>query len=379
MTDPRELLADYVRNRSHPAFREIVERYYDLVHSTAARRVRGRSELARDVAQTVFMDLTRQASKLPPDVQLGGWLHRHTCFVTSKMIREEQRRRTREAQAVRMNPREPTTDAAFAEIAPLLDEAIEELTESDRTAIVLRFFERREFRAVGETLATTEDAARMRVSRAVDRLRTILTGRGVTISAVALTALLFDHSVSAAPTGAADQVLTSIASKSAAHLATLKLGSLAAGGAVVVAAGIAITLAVTRQASSAPSTAPAPTTRAAVATAPSASTFVASLSGTKGMNFKGVMMTDGGTRKVSGTLPATFTTQGNDVKFAFQISGKGRIAIDVSENGKRLGSSNTGAAPFGGVLATFLRGGNTIDLFTTFDKDDDPASALKGR
>src|SRR4051794_4176788 len=120
MSETRELLADYVRDRSQPAFRELVERYYDLVYSTAARRVAGQSEAARDVAQTVFMDLARQANRLPPEVQLGGWLHRHTCFVTGKLIREEQRRKAREAEAATMNTREATTDATFAELAPML-------------------------------------------------------------------------------------------------------------------------------------------------------------------------------------------------------------------------------------------------------------------
>jgi RNA polymerase sigma factor (sigma-70 family) len=382
MPETRELLSDYVRSRSQPAFRELVERYYDLVYSTAARRVSGRDDQARDVAQNVFMDLARQASKLPPDVQLGGWLHRHTCFATSKLIREEQRRKDREAEAATMNPRQATTDATFAELAPVLDEIIEALPEDDRAAILLRFFERREFKAVGQSLATSEDAARMRVSRAVNKLRMLLQVRGVTISAAALAALMLDHSVAAAPAGAASVAAQQVfiaASGTAIKVAALNLGTLAAGGAIVVATGIAITLAVTGSASSAPTTAPAtrPTTRVA-STAP-ASTFMASVSGSKGASFKGLIVSDGVVQKVSGALPKKFTAQGNDVKFAIQLSGKGWIAIDVSENGKRLGSSSSGDTSFGGVLATFVRGANTINLFTTFDKTKDPAEALKDR
>jgi RNA polymerase sigma factor (sigma-70 family) len=384
MTETHQLLAEFVRSRSQPAFRELVERYYDLVYSTAARRVGEGSQQARDVAQHVFMDLANAAQKLPPDVQLGGWLHHHTCFVTSKLIRTEKRRQNRETEAARMNPRESTTDANFDQIAPLLDDAIDELPESDRTAIVLRFFERRDFRSVGESLATSEDAARMRVSRAIDKLRGILSRRGVTVSAVALASLMFDQSVRAAPAGAVttalEQVLRSSAVQGTAKLIAIKVGAVAAGGAIVVAAGIAITLAVTGSASSAPSSAPAttqPTTRAAT-TAP-LTTFVAKLTGTKGAPFKGLIVSDGVTQKVSGTLPQKLTTQGNDVKFAIQLNGKGWIAIDVSENGKSLGSSNTGDTTFGGVLATFLRGKNDMSLFTTFDKDQDPAGALKDR
>jgi RNA polymerase sigma factor (sigma-70 family) len=384
MTETHELLAEFVKDRSHRAFSELVERYYDLVYSTAARRVGEGSQQARDVAQHVFMDLANAAHKLSPDVQLGGWLHHHTCFVTSKLIRTEKRRQNRETEAARMNSRESTTDANFDEIAPVLDEAIDELPESDRTAIVLRFFERRDFRCVGETLATSEDAARMRVSRALDKLRGILSRRGVTVSAVALASLMFDQSVKAAPTGAVatalEQVLRSSAVQGAAKLIAIKVGAVAAGGAIVVAAGIAITLAVTGSASSAPTTAPAtPATTRAATTAP-ASTFVAKLTGTKNVPFKGLIVADGVTQKVSGTsLPQKFTVAGNDVKFAIQLSGKGWIMIDVSENGKSLGSSSSGDTTFGGVLATFLRGQANMNMFTTFDKDTDPAGAMKDR
>jgi RNA polymerase sigma factor (sigma-70 family) len=378
MADPAQLLADFVKNRSQPAFRELVERYYDLVYSTAARRVGDGGQQARDVAQTVFMDLARQAGKLPPNVQLGGWLHRHTCFVTSKLIREETRRQNRETEAARMNRRESTTDATFDEIAPLLDEAIEQLPEDDRSAIVMRFFERRDFRSVGETLSTTEDAARMRVSRAIDKLRAILTGRGATVPAVVLAALLLDQTVKPAPAGAATSAANQVFRAAGSKLIAMKIGATAAGGAVVIAAGVALTLAIPRSASSAPTTAPA-TTRVATTAPAAVPKFVAKLSGTKGTKFNGMIITDGKVNKVSGTLPATFTEQGNDVKLAFQKTNeKGSIALSVSEDGKELGSSSTGEA-YAGVLAQFLRGQNQISLFTTFDKDDDPGSALKGR
>ena len=92
MTDSRQLLADYARNGSEEAFRELVTRYLSLVYSTAIRLVGGDAHLAEDVAQTVFVDLARKARTLPGDVMLGGWLHRNTCFVAAKTMRGERRR-----------------------------------------------------------------------------------------------------------------------------------------------------------------------------------------------------------------------------------------------------------------------------------------------
>ena len=102
MTDSWKLLEDYVENGSETAFRELVSRYINLVYSTAVRLVDSDTHLAEDVVQTVFMDLARQARALSKDVMLGGWLHRHTCFVAAKAMRSNRRRQFRERQAVEM-------------------------------------------------------------------------------------------------------------------------------------------------------------------------------------------------------------------------------------------------------------------------------------
>jgi len=111
------------------------------------------------VTQTFFLDLARQAQTLPAEMRLGSWLHRHTCFVAANTLRGERRRQTRERQAVEMNALQNHLEADFSRVAPLLDEAINDLAEADRTAILLRFFEQQDFRAVGAVLGSTEDAA----------------------------------------------------------------------------------------------------------------------------------------------------------------------------------------------------------------------------
>jgi RNA polymerase sigma factor (sigma-70 family) len=206
MDDSRKLLADYVKNGSESAFRELVTRYINLVHSTAVRLVNGDAHLAEDITQTVFADLARKAHSLPADVMLGGWLHRDAYLVAGTTMRGERRRHYRERQAVAMNLPDDHTAANLALVAPILDEAINQLEPADRTAILLRFFEQREFRAVGEAMGSNEDAARMRVSRALDKLQTLLKNRGVTFSAAALGAALAAGAVSAAPLGLAATV-----------------------------------------------------------------------------------------------------------------------------------------------------------------------------
>ena len=181
LTDSLKLLRDYADHGNEAAFRELVERYIDLVYSTAVRRVGGDADLARDVTQAVFTDLARKARSLRNVELLGGWLHRHTGFVAGGMVRSERRRQIREQEAAYMNAPNDSPDALWQQLAPVLDETIDSLAPSDRQVILLRFFERRDFRAIGGALGISDDAAQKRVSRALEKLRELLASRGVTL------------------------------------------------------------------------------------------------------------------------------------------------------------------------------------------------------
>ncbi len=249
MTDTAQLLRQYVEHGSEPAFRELVERHLGLVYSAALRMVGGDAHLAQDVAQTVFTHLARKAASLPPDIVLGGWLHRHTCFVAATAIRTERRRQARERQAAEMNAVNDSPEPGWEEVAPILDEAMQGLDLSDRDALVLRYFERRDLRSIGAALGVSEDAAQKRVARALEKLRLFLTKRGVTLSAATLVTLLGGQAVGATPTGLAATVtgaaLAGAAVGGGAGMALLKLLGIsklkvAIGSAVM--AGLAVPL-----------------------------------------------------------------------------------------------------------------------------------------
>jgi RNA polymerase sigma factor (sigma-70 family) len=203
MTESQRLLADYLTNGSEVSFRELVEQYVGLVYSTAVRLLNGDTHLAQDVAQIVFVDLARSAKNLSEDVKLGGWLHRHTCFVASKTLRSERRRQSREEHASQMKSLQGNSEASLSELASMLDEAVNQLGQKDRTAIVLRFFERLDFASIGESLGSNEAAAQKRVTRALAKLHLVLRRRGCMLSVAALGAAISSHSISAAPVGLA--------------------------------------------------------------------------------------------------------------------------------------------------------------------------------
>jgi len=162
MIDNQTLIAQYASSRSESAFRELVARYIDFVHSTALRLVGEDRHLAEDVTQTVFIHLAHNADRLPGNVMLGGWLHRDACNVAAKFMRGQRRRQARERQAVEMNALQDHSNDNLAQIAPILDDAINHLGSEERTAIFRRFFEQKDFRAVGQALGKSEDAAKKR-------------------------------------------------------------------------------------------------------------------------------------------------------------------------------------------------------------------------
>jgi RNA polymerase sigma factor (sigma-70 family) len=192
ITPDAELLRRYVETGADDAFGELVQRHLKLVYFAAWRRT-GDPHLAEEVAQCVFTALACDAAALSRHAVLTGWLYTTTRFTAAKLLRTEQRRRAREQKAYLMQtPNSPAANPPSAEAAsweqmrPMIDAALDGLDARDREAVLLRFFEERPFAQIGAMLQVTEDAARMRVDRALDKLRSLLERRGVTSTSAAL-------------------------------------------------------------------------------------------------------------------------------------------------------------------------------------------------
>jgi RNA polymerase sigma factor (sigma-70 family) len=197
MTSDCELLRRYTETNSEEAFAELVRRHLDLVYSAALRQLNGDAHLAQDVAQLVFADLARKAARVVGRQALAGWLYTGTHYAAAKAVRTEQRRHSHEQEAHAMQQllHDPGPNPDWETLRPVLDTAMHELNEADREVILLRYFENRQHAEIGEQFGLSENAARMRVERALEKLRTVLSRRGVT-NTVALSAAL---SANAAP------------------------------------------------------------------------------------------------------------------------------------------------------------------------------------
>jgi len=245
------LLARYQSAPTGETFRLLATRHLPLIWSTARRLVNGDAALAEDISQIVLTDFARKAPQLPSGTIAAGWLHRHTCFTAGKMVRTEIRRRAREQHAAEIHgdpdqnsamtasAAAASSDPAWPEAAPFLDGALDQLSKSDRQALLLRFYQQQDHRSIGAALGFSEEAARKRITRALEKLRRLFRRRGIVLTAALLSQFLTDHATAATLPGAAwRQATASGPLTSASPLASIiRRFSLPAAAALLVLAG----------------------------------------------------------------------------------------------------------------------------------------------
>ncbi len=248
MRSDGELLSGYGETRSEDDFAELVQRYLNLVYSTALRQANGDAQLAQDVTQTVFSELARNARQLSQRPTLSGWLYTCAFFAATKAVRAERRRRVREQEAQAMTEllQVATPDSDWKALRPVLDVAMHQLTETDREAIVLRYFENRSFADVGSKLSLNENTARMRVDRAVDKLRKMLARQGVT-TAASLPGVISAYAVQTAPAGLSAMLtstaLAGVATGGGAALTVAQVAAVTKAKVAIIAALVAASVA----------------------------------------------------------------------------------------------------------------------------------------
>lgn len=230
--DDIELLADYCEHNSEQAFAALVSRYVNLVYSVAMRQV-GKPDQAQEITQAVFIILAKKAHRLPKRTVLPGWLYEASRLTALGFRRTEMRRVRREHESYMqsllietkdgVSPGLAPAEESWREIAPHLDAAMSTLSETDRNAIVLRFFENKSLTEVGGVLGASEEAAKKRVQRALEKLRVVFAKRGLCSTTVVIAGLISANSVQAAPVGVAVSVTAGVSNGLAVGSATAGL------------------------------------------------------------------------------------------------------------------------------------------------------------
>jgi len=258
------LLQQFADDQSEAAFAALVNRHLPLVHSAALRRAHGDAHLAAEIAQATFIILARKAGTLAGGWQrrlvaglpggggaattsLTGWLYRTTQYVAADALRQNRRRQQREHQAYMEatlnrggDASSPTAnESIWQQLAPVLDEAMHALRTADRDAVLLRYFENKSLADVGAVLGVTEDAARVRVNRALDKLRALLAKQGIKFGATAIAAAVAANAVSAAPVALAASITTAVLTGTSLTLATVAMTTLQK---IAVTAALTVTI-----------------------------------------------------------------------------------------------------------------------------------------
>ncbi|MES2708340.1 MAG: sigma-70 family RNA polymerase sigma factor [Verrucomicrobiota bacterium] len=181
----RELLTAFVGMADGAAFAAITERHLGLVYGTAFRRTRSR-EMAQEAAQNTFCRLARHAPRVWVGASLAPWLHAVALREAGTLMRAEsarQRALDRLAAFAAAEDGGPAIRSAPPG-SEHLDEALAALPEAARRVLILRYLQGLSLREVALEEDTSEEAARKRVTRALDRLTRLLARRGVTAAGV---------------------------------------------------------------------------------------------------------------------------------------------------------------------------------------------------
>ncbi|MGA2853468.1 MAG: DUF6263 family protein [Verrucomicrobiota bacterium] len=221
--DDMRLVREYAARQSESAFATLVSRHTNLVYSAALRQTRD-PQLAEEVTQVVFILLARKAASLGAKTILTGWLYRTACYVSGSALKRERRRQHREQEAFMQSELDAQADSTWNQLSPLLDEAMLRLGQADRDALVLRYFEGRSLNEVGSALGASEEAAKKRVNRALEKLRKLFEKRGVHSTTSAIAETISTNSVLIAPaTLAKTATAVALAKGATASISTLTL------------------------------------------------------------------------------------------------------------------------------------------------------------
>ena len=221
--DDMALVREFAASQSEPAFTALVQRHVGLVHSAALRRV-GDPHLAEEVTQAVFILLARKAGTFGSNTILSGWLYRTTGYVAADALKRQRRREHREQEAYMQSTLNEPETPMWRDISPLLESAMDALNERDRNAVLLRFFEDKTLGEVAAAAGVSEDAARVRVNRALEKLHHYFARHGVSSTTAMLAGAISSHSVQTVPAALTTAVTVAALAKGAsASISTLTL------------------------------------------------------------------------------------------------------------------------------------------------------------
>jgi RNA polymerase sigma factor (sigma-70 family) len=221
--DDNASLREYVDHGSEKAFATLVERHVNKVYSVALRHTSNPHQ-AEEITQAVFVVLARKSSRLGKRVILEGWLYQTARLTALAFVRSEMRRARREKEAYMQTVFNENESDVWTQIATVLDTAIASLSLEDRRAVVLRFIYGKSMKEVGAVLGGSEGAARLRLHRAMEKLRQYFYKGGIVSTTEIIAGAISANAIQTAPVGLAKAAtVLALANGTAASSSTLTL------------------------------------------------------------------------------------------------------------------------------------------------------------
>jgi eukaryotic-like serine/threonine-protein kinase len=152
----------------------LIHKHIDLVYATARRHVSDAD--AHDIVQTVFILFSQRAGRLGSNVSVVGWLYRTTRFCCLNFKKMESRRRKHEHEIAMISSYQSSKTSDEATL--LLDAGLSRLCETERVAILLHYLQDKTFAEAGQELSISENSARKRAHRGLEKLKSYFAQRG---------------------------------------------------------------------------------------------------------------------------------------------------------------------------------------------------------
>ena len=184
------------------AYEAIVDRYAGMVFSRC-RRSLGETD-ADDATQAVFLVLAQKREQAAASPVLAAWLMTVAGNVVCNARRDRHRRRQAEQSAP--PPAPPATESPMQDFQEHLDACLSELLAKEREVVLLHHLAGHTLAEVSQQTGCGLSTVRTRIERGLERLRMLLTKRGVALSGLALTAALASEAQAAVPTAVMDHL-----------------------------------------------------------------------------------------------------------------------------------------------------------------------------
>lgn len=188
-----EDLIQRVAHGDEQAFTLLVDLYQDRVYNTCYGYMQNEAE-SQDVAQEVFMEIHRSASKFKRKATVSTWIYRIAVNKSLDTIRYHQREKRsgdelyidstgKEGAPIQVQDpaRNPEQELTRTERHELLWQMIGRLPESQKTAVVLCNFEGLSYHEIAEVMESTKSSVESLIFRAKQSLKKLLEGHYETI------------------------------------------------------------------------------------------------------------------------------------------------------------------------------------------------------